>query len=399
MKIPIQLLNVRAALLDSALVLSLERIPRPRRRLGKPAFALMAALAALAVWSAFGVPGLAVGTAGARTSPGNPCSGCVRMLWGVSLGPPVPLDWNPLTKFEQMIGKNASVVPFGSPFESCGSRGCEYVSFPGSFMRKVRSHGAIPFLSWASESVPAKTEEKAFTLKTIISGRYDAYIRKFASQAAAWGHPFFLRYDWEMNGNWFPWDAKVGRNSAAQFVAAWRHVHNIFTQEGATNVSWVWCPNVDPLHLWTSLRALYPGNAYVNWTCLDGYNWGTDRGVWMTFKTLYRTTYQKIVTTVAPSKPMIIGEVSSNNAGGSQAGWIRQMFSQLPSYPKVHGFVWWNLTDQWGASPLKPKSAGALAFKQGVSRPEFAANTFCNLEGSLAVPPVEASITRTCASS
>ena len=48
-------------------------------------------------------------------------------------------------------------------------------------------------------------------------------------QAQEWGHPFFLRFDWEMNGFWFPWSEGVNGNKPGEFVAAWRHVHDIFT--------------------------------------------------------------------------------------------------------------------------------------------------------------------------
>ena len=37
-------------------------------------------------------------------------------------------------------------------------------------------------------------------------------------------------------------------------------------------------PNVDPNNKYTPYDQLYPGNAYVDWTCLDGYNKdGTNR--------------------------------------------------------------------------------------------------------------------------
>ena len=110
----------------------------------------------------------------------------------------------------------------------------------------------------------------------MIEGHHDAYIREFAEAAKAWGHPFFLRFNWEMNGNWFPWSEGVNGNQPGEYVAAWRHVHDIFTQVGATNATWVWCPNVDPASKLHDLASLYPGDAYVDWTGLDGYNWGTN---------------------------------------------------------------------------------------------------------------------------
>lgn len=45
--------------------------------------------------------------------------------------------------------------------------------------------------------------------------------------------------------DWYPWAANAKGNSPAQFKAAWRRVHDIFADEGATNVGWVF--SVDSL--------------------------------------------------------------------------------------------------------------------------------------------------------
>ena len=78
-----------------------------------------------------------------------------------------------------------------------------------------------------------------------------------------------------MNGWWRPWSEQANGNHPGEFVAAWRHVVDIFRAQGATNVTWVWCPNiVGPK---SQLTGLYPGDNYTDWVCMDGYNWGTDR--------------------------------------------------------------------------------------------------------------------------
>src|SRR6266496_1414193 len=73
-----------------------------------------------------------------------------------------------------------------------------------------------------------------------------------------------------MNGNWNPWSEQVNGNKSGQFVLAWRHVHDIFTAQGVTNVTWVWSPNIDFSNS-VPLRKLYPGNSYVDWIAMDGY--------------------------------------------------------------------------------------------------------------------------------
>src|SRR6476659_9673922 len=113
-------------------------------------------------------------------------------------------------------------------------------------------------------------------LRDIAAGKYDGWILEWARQARAFGHPLFLRWDWEMNGTWFPWSTTPGQSTTpAEYVAGWRHMHDLFVRVGARNVSWVWCPNV-AYNGSTPYSDVYPGPAYVDWTCLDGYNKGAE---------------------------------------------------------------------------------------------------------------------------
>jgi beta-mannanase len=250
---------------------------------------------------------------------------------------------------------------------------------------KTRAAGVIPFVSWLTTSSAGSA---GLGDAQIANGSQDPYITQWAQAAKAWGHPFFLRFDWEMNGNWWPWSPGVNGNTAADFVAMWRHVHDIFTKVGATNVTWVWCPNIDPSNAWTSLQSLYPGDAYVDWTCLDGYN-GDDP--WTSFHDLYSSTYHEITTTIAPTKPMIIGEVASTELGGSKAAWITSMLGDMPvSFPKVHGFLWYdaNTVGQNNRSdwPIESSSSAQSAFAGGIANSVYASNTFANTGVGSPVP-------------
>ena len=150
------------------------------------------------------------------------------------------------TKFEQVTGNaDVSLVQLLLPFANCSAL-VLLLQVPHQPMKRSASTAAIPFFSWSSQSIPSGLDEPDFQLADVIAGSYDSYIREFAEGARDWGHPFFLRFDWEMNGNWFPWSEGVNGNQSGEYVAAWRHVHDIFTAVGATNVTWVWCPNVDP---------------------------------------------------------------------------------------------------------------------------------------------------------
>jgi hypothetical protein len=304
-------------------------------------------------------------------------------------GTEAPWDMNAVAALEKKAGKKLSIVNFSAPFANCGGT-CSYYNFPQNEMNSIRSHGSIPFYSWGSQSipVPSNLSEPNFQLSDVIEGHHDAYIKKFAEAAKAWGHPFFLRFNWEMNGGWFAWAEGVNGNKTGQYVAAWRHVHDIFTQVGATNATWVWCPNVDPEGKMQNLSALYPGDAYVDWTGLDGYNWGTnparpDR--WRSFDSLYSSTYKKITGTIAPSKPLMISEVGSTEYGGSKAAWIKDMLAKVPSaYPKIRGLLWFEKFDDGMDWPIETSSSATAAFAEGMKNPAYAANSF----GSLGFGPV-----------
>jgi hypothetical protein len=287
---------------------------------------------------------------------------------------------NAVYAFERLAGKNVSLVSFNATFAGCRGSKCTFNPFPLTPFESLRAHGVIPVLSWSSSSVSEGNDPK-FSLSKIIHGRYDHYIREFARSAAAWGHPFFLRFNWEMNGNWFPWSEGVNGNRRGQFVAAWRHVHDIFASVGATNASWVWCPNIDRNK---KLRELYPGNRYVDWTCLDGYNWGTrwSWARWKSFKHVYASSYAA-VRKVAPGKPMMLGEVASTDYGGSKAAWIKGMFSSLPMvFPKIRALIWFEVNDRGTHWPIESSPSVTRAFARGIRNPIYVANIFSNIESS-----------------
>jgi hypothetical protein len=317
------------------------------------------------------------------------------LYWGATIGDHVtgeqaPWDMNAVTKFESETGKSASLVQFFQPFANCNP-GCDFYEFPTEPMEDIRSHGSIPVLSWSSQSIPSSLNEPDFQLGDVVEGRYDDFIREFAEEAKAWGHPFFLRFNWEMNGSWFPWAEGVNGNSSGQYVAAWRHVHDIFSAVGASNVSWVWCPFVDPAGSMTDLGSLYPGDEYVDWTGLDGYNWGTNpaspRG-WRSFDQLFAKTYAEIAEGIAPGKPLMIAEVGSSEQGGDKAAWIRDALSRVPAaYPQVRALLWFDKFDDNMDWPIETSSAATGAFAEGIGQPAYQDASYAELPAGAIQPP------------
>ncbi len=79
-------------------------------------------------------------------------------------------------------------------------------------------------------------------LRDIAAGLYDSSLRTWSQQAATWGHPFFLRWNWEMNGYWLPYSRA---SQPASTTSTPGGASTPATQAGASNVTWVWCPNID----------------------------------------------------------------------------------------------------------------------------------------------------------
>jgi hypothetical protein len=323
--------------------------------------------------------------------PASPSS----IYWGAWIGKQLtgqqpPWDMSAVTKLGEMAGKKLSIVQFAAPFANCPTSGgaCSFYNFPANEFNSIRSQGAVPFYSWSSQSIPSTKEEPDFQLADVISGRYDAYIRKFAEAAKAWGHPFFLRFDWEMNGSWFPWSEGVNGNKPGEFVTAWRHVHDIFTSVGATNATWVWCPNVDFTRKLIPLNKLYPGKKYVDWTCMDGLNWGkhSDSIGWQNFNQVFSETYHRILK-IAPEKPMLLGEVASNEKGGSKPAWIKNMLNVIRRYRKLRGLIWFDVKDRNTHWPLESSKQAGNAFAKGISRNIYRPNEFGALGTTSPIPP------------
>jgi hypothetical protein len=135
-----------------------------------------------------------------------------------------------------------------------------------------------------------------------------------------------------MNGVWYPWSERVNGNHAGDYVKAWRHVHDLFDQAGATNVIWAWAPNIVRPAPRTKLASLYPGDDYVDWVGMTGY--GVHE---KTPQTTFGATIKQIQTIT--DKPIVIMETGAQ-IDSSQLSWVTAFFPWLKRNPEVIGFIW-----------------------------------------------------------
>lgn len=204
-------------------------------------------------------------------------------------------------------------------------------------MDAVHNHGAVPMITW----MPLVSRGTAARLAGIAAGNYDGYLRTSAADARAWGHRFLLRPFHEMNGRWAKWGIPAA-GTAQEFVAAWRHIVSVFRSVGASNVRFVFSPNVISRNSPT-FTGMYPGDRYVDRVALDGYNWGTSTSgqTWRSFHDIFADSYHVLAGLSA--RPMLIGETASTERGGNKAGWITHAFRRdMSQFPRIRAVVWFN---------------------------------------------------------
>jgi hypothetical protein len=232
--------------------------------------------------------------------------------------------------------------------------------FPTGLERWDVQGDRIPLVSWSGTR-----------LSDILSGRYDAMIRERARDVRALGAPVFLRWAWEMNGNWSAHDGTHNNPAGTTdgpklYVAAWRHIHDIFDAEGATNTLWVWSPNASdvPAAGWNHWSRYYPGDAYVDWVGIDGYNWGKTQpwSTWTSFESLVAPVYKDY----ARRKPIMVAETGSTELGGDKASWFDSVRRSLKlRFPAVGALVYFDQDKEtnWSvtSSPAALRSFRALA--------------------------------------
>ncbi|OJF13913.1 glycoside hydrolase family 26 protein [Couchioplanes caeruleus] len=195
---------------------------------------------------------------------------------------------------------------------------------------------AVPMVSW-----------RGTAYSDITSGASDELIARAARRLKSLGRPVLLRWGWEMNGDWYDWSpARNGKNPAG-YIQSWRRMHDIFAKEGATNVAWVWSPNWNssPIADWNTIAALYPGDKYVDWVGVSGYNLRRE-----TPETLFSPIYRSY----AARKPILITEVGSVDRGGrTKADWISLFARWVEGHPAVGGVAWFDTdthpgyTEKW----------------------------------------------------
>lgn len=255
--------------------------------------------------------------------------------------------------FKEHAGRKPGIIHFSDPITETGPT---WDGFGAGASAATHTYGAIVLKSIGGPSgIVAKTNE----------GATDAKWTTWAEAAKSFGRPMFLRPMWEMNGTTWAWSRAFV--TAAEYKAAWQRIYSIVSPI-AKNVTFVWCPNV-LFGAETAFASWYPGNGYVDWTGLDGYNEGA--GGWRGGVKTFSESLTEMAS-VAPGKPVLIGETSSVEEGGTKADWFRDLLGQTFAevFPQIKGYVHYNNSN---SKPYAIESSVAAqeAFKAGIESQLF----------------------------
>jgi hypothetical protein len=284
--------------------------------------------------------------------------------------PGAPGDPAVLDAVADQIGRMPAFVHWYEAWGSELSRYSEWLHVER--LDAVSARGAVPMITW-EPWVPSKgPRQPEYRPAAIAAGEYDAYLRTWAEPIADWGKPVFLRMFHELNAEWYPWGAVQPYNTPEDLVAAWRHVWEVFHEAGATNVRWVWCADAGLGKV--ALDRIYPGDEYVDWAALDGYNWGMQRpeSGWRSFDDIFSVAYRALVE--LSDRPVMISETASVELGGDKAAWIADTFAAIPErYPQVRALAWFNEKQRDGNFPVSSSPEALESFRTAIALPGYQA--------------------------
>lgn len=260
-------------------------------------------------------------------------------------GTGVPQSWAPVAAFSKAIGHPVNLAMYYSGWNE---------KFRLQFAEAAWSHGAQVMVNVAPGG----------SLAGIAAGDGDGYLRRLAAQIKAFGHPVVLAFGHEANGDWYSYGYK--HQPAAEYIAAYRHVHDVMTAAGALNITWLWTVNVPAGGGTAPPSAYWPGSAYVSEIGIDGYDWTGTK----TFAEQFGPTIAAV--RALSSAPVLIAETSVIH-GPDAASQVTGLFNGIRA-DRLVGLVWFDVDRAADANTgdrhdwkLQDDTAALAAYRAAVS--------------------------------
>ncbi|MBX4179870.1 glycosyl hydrolase [Streptomyces geysiriensis] len=201
-------------------------------------------------------------------------------------------------------------------------------------------------LSWESKWWGG-TKAQQPTWRRIAAGDLDDSVidvqaRRVKEYGERTGKKVFLSFDLEMDTR------TPGNGSPADYVRAYRHIHDRFRELGVDNVVWTWIITgyLDHADLF---EQMYPGDEYVDWIGYNQYNYylchKTD---WLSFAQTQYATHDWVRANISDDKPLMLsefGSASDPERPDRQAEWYAQVPAVLKDLEGVKAALQWNYRD------------------------------------------------------
>ena len=251
--------------------------------------------------------------------------------------PTSPGSYSGVEEFSRLIRHRPQIAVYYSSW---------WEPFQAAFARAAHRNLATPMV---------QMEPRGIGLAAIAAGQYDSYLSSYARAVRSFGQPVIISFGHEMNADWYGWGYR--HTSPAVFVAAWRHIHNLFTAAGAGNVTWLWTVNVTGGSQVTTIGQWWPGAAYVTWAGVDGHYFDPS----IRFPQLFGATLSQVRRLTRD--PVLIAE--SGIAPDVGISKITDLFAGAQAHGLL-GVVWFDV--QGHNARIEGDPAAIATFQRAVSR-------------------------------
>lgn len=242
--------------------------------------------------------------------------------------------------------------------------------FPEREIRQIYQDGRV-FMLTLQPFDPENPDLNWVAVLEILAGEHDEALKSWAKGLARIDEPIFIRPLNEMNGDWDPWCTWFFGKDNDLYIEAWQYMYDIFKAEGGDKLYFVWNPHDRsyPDFTWNNPHLYYPGDDYVEWVGLTGYNNGTSykADVWRGFQEIYDPLYADYLARYG-DKPFMITEFSTNEVGGSKVDWLNECMSSLNTnrYPNIKIVNWFDGQDGPWLYQINSSPEALEAFRAGL---------------------------------
>ena len=260
------------------------------------------------------------------------------VLWGVATRPPTMAR---LEQVEKTIGR---------PFDFVYRYHDINDQVPDAQERQLVHQGRLLHIDIAARDFRTG-DRSGVSWADIAAGKYDDTLSAQARGVASLKKPVFVTFDQEANQH-----TKLDvSGDAAQFKAAWRHLHALYRAAGATNAVWTWVMTGNARNL-NRAASLWPGNDVVDWISWNVYNQSgclsgkVEEAKFRSFADELKPFYEFVKKRgpsigMDPNKPMMVSETGSVAYATSPdlaANWYAAIPTTLRQYPQVKAVALWD---------------------------------------------------------